>query len=103
LAIFKKKLRKIYVSSTDKYYLKILNSIELDYTQPLNTIHLETILVQTVVIPFNQEWNNSEYNMVFFNKLHFPEPTISSIQNEICLIRDYAVLEKAYNVRKEQV
>lgn len=78
----KKELRRRYVINNDKYYIRILNESIIDYSKPLSEIDLKTLESDIVRIPCNEEFYDPEYNMVFFNKLHFPDPDISVINRE---------------------
>lgn len=88
LECLKKELRRRFVLKTDKYYLKILNESEIDYSLPLTSINLDNIKVASVVVDSCQEFNNPDYQMIFFNKLHFPDPDVCYINKELCAIKE---------------
>lgn len=82
LVSLKKELRQRYVVNSDKYYIRILNESIIDYSKPFNTIDLGRVETDVVRIPSSQDFFNPDYNMVFFNKLHFPDPDIIAINRE---------------------
>lgn len=95
LDFLKKELRKRFVLKTDKYYLKILNRSEIDYSLPLTSINLDNIKVESVVVHSCEDFNDPNYEMIFFNKLHFPDPDVCYINKELGAI-------KQTNLFKEQ-
>lgn len=100
LSIFKKELRKNFVLNTNKYYLKILNSYDIDYSLSLSSIDLANIDTKTVVIPPWQEFTGIDYQMIFFNKIHFPNPYFSDIFTELQIIEQNDILNENKLVRR---
>lgn len=94
LSTFKKELRKRYVINTDKYYLKILNTSEIDFSLPLKLINLQNVKTETVIIPFSEEFNDPNYDMIFFNRIHFPDPNIGAIQNELRILNQNNIFDE---------
>lgn len=99
MALFKKELRAKYVINTDKYYLKILNESEIDFSQPLQCIDIDRIQTQLILVPFNEEFSQPHYDMVFFNKIHVPDPNISIIRKEFDIINCNNVFDNKTLVR----
>ena len=100
LNILKKDLRKKYVLNTDKYYLKILNQDEIDFDLPLKSIDLDNIQTKVLSVPYWKEISNPKYNMIFFNKVHFPDPNVEEIRTEINILRENGVFSKNNLVRR---
>lgn len=101
LNAFKKELRKKYVYDTDKYYLKILNWSDVDIEKPLNQIDLNLIRTKHIIVPSTANIKESEYSMIFFNKLHFPNPNVESLGKELKLLKASGVIEKDNILKKE--
>ncbi len=98
--VFKKELRKKYVLKTAKYYLKILNEDEIDFDLPLKCINLDNIQTEILSFPYWEESSNPKYNMIFFNKVHFPDPNIEEVRKEINILRENGVVSKNNLVRR---
>lgn len=90
----KKQLRKRYVLNTDKYYIRILNEDNIDYTEPLEMLQLETLDYEIVKVPFNREYDVNGFRMAFFNKLHFPDPYFDVVNKELSLLTSENVFEQ---------
>lgn len=103
LSKFKKILRKKYVYDTDKYYLKILNMSDIDLENSLEQINLGLIKSDLVTLPANTEFNEENYNMIFFNKIHFPDPDIEKIKSELNLLNENGVFNKSNFMRKLKI
>lgn len=100
LSVFKKELRTRYVLNTDKYYLRILNLSEINLELPLKSIDLQNIKTETIIVPSSENFDNPNYDMVFFNKIHFPDPNIETIQKELRILRENDIFNEENFVRR---
>ena len=101
LSNLKKELRRRYVINNDKYYIKILNESIIDYSRPLSKIDLKTLETDIVRVPFDTEFSVPGYNMVFFNKLHFPDPDISVINRESVFLNSINAFDEKRLVKRK--
>lgn len=92
LVAFKKDLRKKYVYETDKYYIKTINFNESNYEMPLSMVNIDNIELETFKIPFNQSFDDRDFNMVYFNKLHFPDPDPIAISKELKILKESGII-----------
>ena len=100
LSAFKKELRKRYVLNTERYYLRILNLSEINFELPLMSIDLNSIETESIVVPSSSDFDNPNYDMVFFNRIHFPDPTIEAIQKELCVLNNNDIFDEKNMVRR---
>lgn len=100
LSAFKKELRNRYVLNTDRYYLRILNLSEINLELPLKSINLQDIQTETIIVPSSEYFDNPNYDMVFFNKIHFPDPNIETIQKELRILRENDIFNEESFVRR---
>lgn len=84
----KKQLRKLYVLETDRHYLKFENESELDYNLSLSQFDLSTIEISHIKIPHDADFFCTDYDMVFFNKIHSPDPNLYIVKKEIELLKE---------------
>lgn len=84
----KKQLRNLYVLETDRYYLKFENENDLDFDSTLPQFDLSTIETSHLKISYDSDFDNADYDMVFFNKLHSPDPNPYIVRKEIELLSD---------------
>lgn len=103
LTKFKKSLRKNYVYNTDKYYLRIKNEKIVDYSKPLQSVNLNSISTDNLVIPNNQDLNDDSFSMIYFNKLHFPDPNITVINSELDVLKRNDIINIKKLVRRMQL
>lgn len=97
---FKKELRNRYVLNTDRYYLRILNLSEINLELPLKLIDLQNIETETIIVPSSEYFDNPNYDMVFFNKIHFPDPNIETVQKELKILRENDIFNEESFVRR---
>lgn len=100
LRSFKKELRNRYVLNTDRYYLRILNLSEINLELPLKLIDLQNIETETIIVPSSEYFDNPNYDMVFFNKIHFPDPNIETVQKELKILRENDLFNEESFVRR---
>lgn len=100
LRSFKKELRNRYVLNTDRYYLRILNLSEINLELPLKLIDLQNIETETIIVPSSEYFDNPNYDMVFFNKIHFPDPNIETVQKELKILRENDIFNEESFVRR---
>lgn len=100
LRFFKKELRNRYVLNTDRYYLRILNLSEINLELPLKLIDLQNIETETIIVPSSEYFDNPNYDMVFFNKIHFPDPNIETVQKELKILRENDIFNEESFVRR---
>lgn len=100
LRSFKKELRNRYVLNTDRYYLRILNLSEINLELPLKLIDLQNIETETIIVPSSEYFDNPNYDMVFFNKIHFPDPNIETVQKELKILRENDIFNEENFVRR---
>ncbi len=99
LVMFKKDLRKKYVYNTDKYYIKTVNFNESNYQKPLSMININNIELETFKIPFNKSFDDESFNMVYFNKLHFPDPDPIAILKEFKILEEVGIISNKNKVK----
>lgn len=95
----KKEIRRQFVYDSDKHYLRYLDK-DLDFSQRLSEYNIQNINVEHIVIPGNNELNDSDYFMIYFNNLHCSDPTIESIDKEFQVIRDLQIIEERNRLRR---
>lgn len=79
---FKKELRRKYVYNKKMYYLEYQSYIDFD--KKLIDIDINEIKVK---ISCSRE-NMQNYNEIFLNKIHFPDPNIESVNEDAkCLVK----------------
>ena len=100
LRSFKKELRNRYVLNTDRYYLRILNLSEINLELPLKLIDLQNIETETIIVPSSEYFDNPNDDMVFFNKIHFPDPNIETVQKELKILRENDIFNEESFVRR---
>ena len=93
---FKKDLRKRFVYNNDKYYLVFEEDIPLD--KKICDIDIENIKCKAIVVPNNVDIN--EGNMIYFNKIHFPDPTVEAINRDLKIIEENGVVDNNKVKRK---
>lgn len=103
LSAFKKELRKRFVYDTDKFYLKITNWSDIDIKAPLNQIDLDLIKSSYLTLPSTRNFDNPDYSMIFFNKLHFPNPNVESIERELEILRTHGIISENNILKKEVI
>jgi hypothetical protein len=96
---FKKDLRKQFVNSSDKYYIRYLNEEEIDFGQRLVNINLQTLSAEYKCLKCDQEMEDDRYNMIFFNHLHCPDPDINSVEHDLDLLQANGVFSDKNKVR----
>lgn len=100
LKAFKKELRELFVNNTDKYYIRILNEPEIDYSQPLEKMDLSKIKTEVIVVPPHVELPDPNLKMAFFNHMHFPECDPEAINRELNLLKDEGILEEKNQISR---
>lgn len=103
LVMFKKDLRKKYVYNTDKYYIKTVNFNESNYQKPLSMIDINNIKLETLKIPFNQTFDDENFRMIYFNKLHFPDPDPIVISKELKILEELGILDNKNKIKLKGV
>ena len=94
---FKKELRRRYVYQEKKNYIQFLNDINLE--RKLIDIDLSQMDCLTRTVEHDEEIEDPNYHLIFFNKIHFPDPTIEAIERDLDCI-DYFGVTKAKNLIK---
>ena len=72
----------------------------IDFDSPLKSINLDNIQTKVLSVPYWEEILNPKYNMIFFNKIHFPDPNIEEVRKEIDILRENGVVSKNNLVRR---
>ena len=93
---FKKELRKKYVYGEEKMYLLFENELPLD--NKLSDINLEKIKCTSILVP--KLIDIQGYNLVYFNKIHFPDPTKAAVNRDLRIIEEHGNLEEIKVKRK---
>lgn len=104
LHLLKKNVRKDFVNNNDLYYLKFLNQDNTIFNNPLYNISLSELQVDIKRFPSNAPYNNPEYNMIFFNHIHGPDPnSLEEIEHNLKILHDANVIheEKLIKVLKK--
>lgn len=97
---FKKELRKRYVYNTDKHFLRIHEENLPNYSESLKNIDLNLISADYMVLSNNQELCDDTFSMIYFNKLHFPDPNINAINKEIQILNQNGIINNKNLVRR---
>ena len=96
---FKKALRKRFVYNNDKYYLVFEEDIPLD--RKISDIDIENIRCRTIVVPSNMEVNG--YDMIYFNKIHFPDPYKEAIIRDLKIIEEIGVVDEKNKMKRKNI
>lgn len=95
LHLLKKELRKKFVSNTDLYYLRFLTGEEISFDKPMCYINLSELEVDIKRFPHNCPYDNQQYRMIFFNKVHGPNPdNLEEIKHSVKVLKDEGVISK---------
>ncbi len=94
LHALKKELRQKYVYNTKKHYLRFLNESQLNFEKKLIDFDIDNIPIQFKVLNGHETMDHPQYHLAYFNKIHFPDPHIASIN------RDFKALEKKGLLKK---
>ena len=93
---FKKDLRKKFVYNEKKLYLLFQHDLPLD--KKIIDIDIESIKCSSIIVP--EIINKDGYNLVYFNKIHFPDPTIEAVNRDLKIIEENGDIEKTKVKRK---
>lgn len=91
---FKKRLRKLFVYGTDQHFVSIKDSNDISYENKIVTYDLSKLDLEYRILPSNASMNDEKFNMIFFNKIHFPDPDSVSLKKDMELLRSYGVFEE---------
>ena len=83
---FKKELRKRFVYGENKNYISFKSDIDFD--KRLIDIDLDMIECETLTVGASENVIDNDYNMIFFNKIHFPDPNVGAINRDLGCIDD---------------
>lgn len=86
---FKKELRKQFVYDEEKYYLVFEEDIPTD--KKLSDINIENIKCNAIIVP--KMIKKEGYNLVYFNKIHFPDPTKEAVNRDLIIIEENGVCD----------
>ena len=95
---FKKELRKKFVNNTNKYYIQFLNDINTE--KKLIDIDLDKIKTNIISVSSNESISDPNYNMIFFNKIHFPDATIESISHDRSCIDELNIINSKNLIKR---
>lgn len=90
----KKEIRENFVYNTKKNYLHFLNLNEEILSKPLYNIDIDLLKAQIESVGSNEKFEKEDYNMIYFNKIHFPDPNPKSINLEFKIIKDFGIVRK---------
>lgn len=90
---FKKELRKKFVYNERKVYLKFNNLTDEILENKLENCNIEEINCEYETCDLNQTPSNQEFNLIFFNKIHFPDPKITLIKRDLKLIKEAGIIK----------
>lgn len=93
---FKKELRKKFVYNEKKVYLLFHNELPLD--KKLVDIDIENIKCSSIIVP--EIINKEGYNLVYFNKIHFPDPTKEAVNRDMKILEENGVAQKVKTKRE---
>ena len=74
--------------------MNIKNSDIIPYEDKITTYDLSNLDLEFIVLPPNASINDERFNMIFFNKIHFPDPDSISLRKDMDLLKDYGVFEE---------
>lgn len=90
---FKKELRKKFVYNDRKVYLKFNNLTDEILENKLEICNIEEINCEYEICDVNQKPSNKDFNLIFFNKIHFPDPKIELIERDLNLIKEADIIK----------
>ena len=91
---FKKRLRQILVYGTSQHFVSINDSRVIPYENKIVTYDLSDLDLEFRILPSNAIMNDKRFNMIFFNKIHFPDPDSTSLGKDMNLLKEYGVFEE---------
>lgn len=91
---FKKRLRKLFVYGTDQHFVSISNSDIISFQNKIITYDLDELDLEYRILPSNAVMDDERFGMIFFNKIHFPDPDSVSLKKDLELLREYGVFEE---------
>lgn len=90
---FKKELRKKFVYNERKVYLKFNNLTDEILENKLENCNVEEINCKYEMCDVNQIPSNQEFNLIYFNKIHFPDPQTTLIKRDLKLIKEAGIIK----------
>ena len=57
-------------------------------------IDIDLLKAQIESVGSNEKFEKEDYNMIYFNKIHFPDPNPKSINLEFKIIKDFGIVRK---------
>lgn len=96
---FKKKLRQKFVYNTNQYFVNIKDN-NLPYENKIITYDLDNLDLEYKVLGPTEVMHDNRFKMIFFNKIHFPDPDYISLKNDFNLLEDYGVFKDVNRVYK---
>lgn len=106
LYILKKKIRQLFVSNNDLYYLKFLNINSNILNLPLYDIKVPELRVDIKRFPSNAPYDNIDYSMIYFNIIHSPDPSdLGEVMNSLNILEEEKVISnsKLIKVLKSEI
>lgn len=100
---FKKKLRQIYVCGENQHFVKINDLRVIPYENNIITYDLDDLNLEFKVLPSNVTMKDKSFQMIFFNKIHFPDPDINSLEKDMNLLKDYGVFEEKNRILRLEI
>lgn len=100
LEMLKKEIRKRFVYNTDKYFLKTKSDYLINFSEKLNEIDQSLVSADVIVIPNEQDVNDTSYLLIHFNKIHLPDIDISSIYEELQILKEQEIISSKNLVKK---
>lgn len=90
---FKKDFREKYVVKSDKNYICINNMDIIRLSSPLTNVPLNMVEASYYKTSYDVEEIKEGYNLIYFNKLHCPDPNIDCVNRDLDIL-DYKKLQK---------
>ena len=90
---FKKELRKKFVYNERRFYLKFNNLTDEILENKLENCNIEKINYEYEICDVNQSPSNQDFNLIYFNKIHFPDPKIELIERDLNLIQEAGIIK----------
>lgn len=101
--LLKKRIRKKYVAKSNKLYLKYLDEGKIDFSKPLYDIDINHINTEVKMCKYNEFFFDSNYNMIFFNKLHSPDVNLNALKMELDILYSTEIISEEKIIRKLKI
>ena len=91
----KKEYRKLYVYNREKYFINIENNDDINYNNYMDHIDLSSVKANYYeMLEHSDITELNGYNLILFNKIHFPDPNKNDIERDQDIIQEYALSKK---------